>query len=110
MQNALTNIITHVRHAPNLRSRHEGEGKYLIYCPKTDEMHIIGETEKQIFDLCADNSINAVVEEASALLNTGESAQGEIMAFIQALFSREILITPEQQNGVQNGAQNGTKS
>lgn len=104
MRNLITDVVTHVRHAPNLRCRDEGEGKYLIYCPKTDEMHIIGEIEKQIFDLCADSSIDSIAEKARSLLDADYSdkesqAYQEILAFVLALIKREILIPQNDQKG-----------
>ena len=100
MPDVINNLVTWVRHAPNLRCRDEGEGKYLIYSSETDEMHIIGELEKKIFDLCKDTSLDDILSEGEMLIeNDGKThSQGPenvIMSLLKAFYDRKILIFPE---------------
>lgn len=100
MPDTLSNLVTRVRHAPNLRCRDEGDGKYLIYCSDTDEMHIIGDLEKAIFDLCADASLDDILNEASQLIEDRSRVditdpEHTIISLLKAFHDRKILIFPD---------------
>lgn len=100
MPDTIHNLVTHVRHAPNLRCRDEGEGKYLIYSSETDEMHIIGKLEKMIFDLCDDASLDKILNEGSTLIENSSlpdtsEPENTIISLLKAFYDRKILIFPD---------------
>lgn len=85
-----------VQACADVRCRPEDEDKTLLYNPRTDEVHILGPTEKAIYDLCDGRSIDAVVEEATPWMaglgiTDPERAGREIVAFLTALGRRKLV-------------------
>lgn len=81
---------------PRLRCRPEAEGRYLLYNPATDELHLIGDVEKSILDFCDGRTIDELVAAASPLLRgrgieAPQAAGEEILRFLAALEKRGIV-------------------
>lgn len=80
----------------NLRCRPEANGRYLLYNPATDALHMIGSVEKQILDLCDGRTIDEIVDAASPLMEpvptpTSSPIGIEIIGFLSALEERGIV-------------------
>ncbi len=87
----------HVTRPAGIRLRQEDEGRYLLYHPGTDELHVIGPVEKEIYDLCDGRSIDDVVVAAIALLprpagRADEAVAREVLAFLSALHQRTLIV------------------
>jgi hypothetical protein len=86
----------HVSRKLDVRCRPEDDGRYLLYNPRTDELHLLGPVEKQVYDLCDGRSIDGVVEEATPLLEglgirEPEAVAREVLAFLRALSRRGLV-------------------
>lgn len=85
-----------VNRRADVRCRPEDGGRYLLYHPQTDELHLVGPVEKELYDLCDGRSIDALVEAAAPLLarlgvTDAEAVAGEVMAFLKALHQRALV-------------------
>jgi hypothetical protein len=92
----VTDTFEIVEKAPGIRCRPEGAGSYLLYCPKTDELHMVGEIAKAIFDLCDGRTVTEVVTAGGDLLLSGvaepsKTSEGEVMAFLSELHRRSLI-------------------
>lgn len=86
-----------VARCEGLRVRAENEGRFLLYNPRTDELHLIGPLEKAIFDLCDGRSIDDVLAAAGPLFeqhgqdSAPETLTAEVLAFLQGLYRRSLI-------------------
>jgi hypothetical protein len=85
-------LYTRVERVANVRTRPEADHTHLIYHPGTDELHLVSDAGKAIFDLCDGRSIDDVVSEGALLLG-GEAgrAEREVLSFLQMLHKRAVV-------------------
>jgi hypothetical protein len=90
----MTEYFSSVEKAARIRCRSENDGHHLLYNPKTDQLHLLDEFGKKVFDLCDGRLIDDVVKEACSLSTTGQpsiSAQA-IVAFLCSLKKRQLVV------------------
>lgn len=90
----MTDYFSHVDKADRIRVRPEDEGNFLLYNPRTDELHLVGEQGKRIFDLCDGRSIDEVVREGCDMLAATGAPQepAQVLSFLCALKKRDLLV------------------
>lgn len=83
-----------VAKADRIRVRPENENSFLLYNPRTDQLHLVSEQGKRIFDLCDGRSIDSVVGEACETSGEGEAppAPDEVLGFLCALKKRDLVV------------------
>lgn len=92
----MNDLYDFVEREPGIRIRPEGEGAFLLYHPGTDELHLVDDRSKAIFELCDGRTIDDVVEEGSALICGGDGGDGkqaaaEVLAFLCSLQKRSLV-------------------
>lgn len=92
----MNDLYHFVDQAAGVRCRPEGPGSFLLYQPKTDELHLVSELGKGIFDLCDGRPIDDVVAGGAALLEAQAHKQAgacdaEVLSFLCELERRSLL-------------------
>lgn len=90
----MTDYFSSVEKAEKIRCRPEDGGNFLLYNPRTDQLHLLGELGKRIFDLCDGRAIDDIVSEGSALIEdeTGPQACQQVLNFLCALKKRDLVV------------------
>ena len=90
----MTDFFSRIDKAERIRVRPEDEGSFLLYNPRTDQLHLVAEPGKRIFDLCDGRSIDEVVNEGCDVLAAGGDAQepGQILSFLCELEKRDLVV------------------
>jgi hypothetical protein len=89
----MSSLLLTVTKADRVRCRPEDAGNHLLYNPRTDQLHIIDEQGKQIFDLCDGRSIDDVVRDSSRGSATGPSpTSDQVLGFLCALKKRDLVV------------------
>ena len=57
----MTQFFSSVAKAEKIRCRPEEAGNYLLYNPRTDQLYLLDERGKKVFDLCDGRAIDDVV-------------------------------------------------
>ncbi|SFU16724.1 Coenzyme PQQ synthesis protein D (PqqD) [Pseudovibrio denitrificans] len=88
--------FTTVRHAEGVRCRTEEGGNFLLYHPKTDQLHIVSNNGKAIFDQCDGKEIDDVVHLGGKLLaqetdQEEETLRSSVLVFLQELNKRNLI-------------------
>lgn len=83
-----------VEKAERIRCRPEGEGKYLLYNPHTDQLHMLDEHGKQILDLCDGREIDEVVRAGSEIGRPGmvSATAADVLDFLCGLKKRGLVV------------------
>lgn len=86
-RNCHDEFFSFVAKAEKTRCLPEEAGNYLFYNPRTDQLHLVDERGKQIFDLCDGRVIDDVVREGCALIGSDVSpaASQQVLDFLRAL-------------------------
>ena len=90
----MNDFFSSVAKADKIRCRPEGAGNYLLYNPRTDQLHLLDEHGKRIFDLCDGRSIDDVVREGCVVLG-GDApplASQQVLDFLCALSKRDLVV------------------
>lgn len=90
----MTEFFSSITKAEKIRCRSEDAGNYLLYNPRTDQLHLVSECGKQIFDLCDGRAIDDVVRESCSILGgdlSPETSQ-QVLDFLCALKKRELVV------------------
>ena len=90
----MSDYFSRVDKAERIRCRAEDKGSFLLYNPRTDQLHLIAEPGKRIFDLCDGRSIDDVVREGCEILVAEGGAQkpGQVLSFLCVLKKRDLLV------------------
>lgn len=90
----MNELFSSVAKAEKIRCRPEDAGNYLLYNPRTDQLHLVDEHGKRVFDLCDGRSIDDVVREGCALIggDTSPSASQQVLDFLCALKKRDLVV------------------
>ncbi|MBX3642058.1 MAG: hypothetical protein KF720_03195 [Rubrivivax sp.] len=90
----MTDFFSSVSKAERIRCRPEDVGNYLLYNPRTDQLHLVDERGKRIFDLCDGRAIDDVVRDGCALFDgTGSPLTSQlVLDFLCALKKRELVV------------------
>ena len=90
----MSDYFSHIDKAERIRCREEDKGNFLLYNPRTDQLHMVGEPGKLIFDLCDGRSIDDVVREGCELLAGAGDPQepGQVQSFLCALKKRDLVV------------------
>ncbi|WP_395708909.1 PqqD family protein [Reyranella sp.] len=90
----MTEYFSSVEKAPRIRCRAENEGHYLLYNPKTDQLHMLDELGKKVFDLCDGRTIDDVVKDACSLAVEGQPlvSPPDIVSFLCSLKKRHLVV------------------
>lgn len=90
----MTEFFSSVAKAEKIRCRPEDAGNYLLYNPRTDQLHLVDERGKRIFDLCDGRAIDDVVREGSALIegDASPAASQQVLDFLCALKKRDLVV------------------
>ncbi|MBL9204267.1 MAG: PqqD family protein [Opitutaceae bacterium] len=90
----MTESYSSVQKAEKVRCRPEDAGRFLLYNPRTDQLHLLDERGKRIFDLCDGRPIDDVVRESCALFE-GDSSQAnwqQVIDFLCSLKKRDLVV------------------
>lgn len=77
-----------------VRCRSEANGRFLLYNPSTDGLHLVGAAEKAILDLCDGRSITSVVTAALPLLPVGtpsDAGARSVLELLRAFAGRGLV-------------------
>lgn len=90
----MTDYYLSVQKAERIRCRAEDAGNYLLYNPRTDQLHILDERGKRIFDLCDGRPIDEVVREGCTLFDAAprERSSQCVLDFLCALKTRDLIV------------------
>lgn len=90
----MSKLYSTVEKAERIRCRPEGEGKYLLYNPRTDQLHMLDEHGKQIFDLCDGREIDEVVRAGSEIERAGivPATVADVLDFLCGLKKRDLVV------------------
>lgn len=88
----MTTFYSSVAKAERIRCRPEDDDTFLLYNPRTDQLHLLDKSGKSIFDLCDGRSIDEVVREACALLGAPEVDAQHVLDFLCALKQRDLVV------------------
>ncbi len=88
--------FTTVRNTEGVRCRTEEKGNFLLYHPKTDQLHIVTSSGKAIFDQCDGKEIDEVVHLGGKLLLQESDLEEEVLrssvlSFLQELNKRNLV-------------------
>lgn len=83
-----------VTRADKIRCRPEDNGKYLLYNSQTDQLHLVDEIGKKVFDLCDGRAIDDVVREAAILMEKESLvlASQQVLNFLCELKKRHLVV------------------
>lgn len=90
----MSDYFSRIGKAERIRVRPEDKGSFLLYNPRTDQLHLVGEPGKRIFDLCDGRSIDEVVSEGCEILAKGGDAQepAQVLSFLCELEKRDLVV------------------
>lgn len=90
----MSKLFSTVAKAERVRCRDEGEGNYLLYNPRTDQLHLLDIRGKCIFDLCDGRSIDDVVYEGTQLSKDAASPlpPEAVLEFLCSLRRRDLVV------------------
>lgn len=90
----MSTYFSTVAKAERIRCRDEGEGNYLLYNPRTDQLHMLDERGKRIFDLCDGREIDNVVNEGAQLDRGGAPplTPEAVLEFLCSLRRRDLVV------------------
>lgn len=90
----MSKLYAAVEKADRIRCRPEGEGKYLLYNPRTDQLHMLDEHGKRIFDLCDGREIDEVVRSGSEIRQPGMASvtAADVLDFLCGLKKRGLVV------------------
>lgn len=87
-------LYSRISRAERIRVRDESENKFLLYNPRTDELHIVSELGKRLFDLCDGREIDEIVrfEFADHEAEISEITPDQILGFLCELKKRDLVV------------------
>lgn len=90
----MSDYFSRIEKAERIRCRPEDEGSFLLYNPRTDQLHLVAEAGKRIFDLCDGRSIDEVAREGIKILGeTGEQQEpSQVLSFLCELEKRDLVV------------------
>jgi hypothetical protein len=90
----MTEFFSSVSKTEKIRCRAEDLDNYLLYNPRTDQLHLVDKRGKQIFDLCDGRAIDDVVREGCAIFGVDSSpaVSQQILDFLCALKKRDLVV------------------
>ena len=90
----MSHYFSSVEQAERIRCRPESEGKFLLYNPRTDQLHLIGPLAKKVFDLCDGSLIDDIIQRGQDLI--GQEAehlnQPQLLQFLCELHKRDLVV------------------
>jgi hypothetical protein len=90
----MRDFFSTVAKAERIRCRDESEGNYLLYNPRTDQLHLLDARGKCIFDLCDGRAIDDVVNEGAQLSKDEASplTPEAVLEFLCSLRRRDLVV------------------
>ena len=88
--------LTTVSRDAEVRVRRENDDSYLLYHPRTDELHLVSASAEAIFRLCDGRSISQVVMEGSthlpvAAFDSMEAREAAVLTYLRMLSARSLV-------------------